>query len=124
MEPDRGRSQRVAAGVVGLAVFVGAVWLVATGGPFGRGPAPTPTPTGSPAPTEHPAIAPFAEPGSSERVGFIGLPPEGATPSAPERGELVLRYFGRRYAHWYQVWVYADGRLIWQREGSLLEGAN
>jgi hypothetical protein len=26
--------------------------------------------------------------------GFIGLPPEGATPSAPESGELVLRWFG------------------------------
>ncbi|MGH3017921.1 MAG: hypothetical protein ACRDLU_06060, partial [Gaiellaceae bacterium] len=24
--------------------------------------------------------------------GFIGLPPEGATPSTPENGELVLHY--------------------------------
>jgi hypothetical protein len=26
--------------------------------------------------------------------GFIGLPPVGATPSTPERGELVLAYLG------------------------------
>jgi hypothetical protein len=126
MQPDRGRTQRFAAGVVGLAFFVGAVWLVATGGPFGPGPTPTspepPTPTAPPAPTEPPALAEPAV--ASARVGFVGLPPEGATPSEPGRGELVLRYFGRRYSHWYQVWVYADGRLIWQREGNLLEGAN
>ena len=38
----------------------------------------------------------------------VGLPPVGATPSAPESGELVIHYWldgGRR-------WVYADGRLI------------
>ena len=27
--------------------------------------------------------------------GFIGLPPQGATPSTPESGELVLRWLGR-----------------------------
>ena len=27
--------------------------------------------------------------------GFIGLPPQGATPSTPETGELVLRWLGR-----------------------------
>jgi len=124
MEPERGRSQRVAAGVVGLAVFVGAVWLVATGGPFGRGGGPRPTPSEAPAPPEGPVGAGLTAPGVSARVGFVGLPPEGARPSRPRRGELVLRYFGRRFAHWYQVWVFADGRLIWQREGNLLEGAN
>jgi hypothetical protein len=51
--------------------------------------------------------------------GFIGLPPEGATPSAPESGELEIFYsvtdpagkLGRS-----QAWVYDDGRLIWLRE--------
>lgn len=51
--------------------------------------------------------------------GFIGLPPIGATPSAPESGELEIFYWvgdqtgnlGRSRA-----WVYADGRLIWLRE--------
>jgi hypothetical protein len=55
-------------------------------------------------------------------TGFIGLPPEGAAPSAPESGELV--------AHWdawhpqVRAWVYADGRMIWSRSGSVPEGAN
>lgn len=52
--------------------------------------------------------------------GFIGLPPLGATPSTPARGELAISYWvgppratnpGRS-----QAWVYADGRVIWLRE--------
>ena len=45
------RNQRIAAGVVGIAVFVAAVWIVTTGGSFDRTqPAiqPTPTPTAIP----------------------------------------------------------------------------
>jgi hypothetical protein len=59
--------------------------------------------------------------------GFIGLPPVGAAPSAPERGELELSYWvtsprqpgnpGWVYAG-SRAWVYADGRLIWLREGA------
>jgi len=70
--------------------------------------------------------------------GFIGLPPVGATPSAPESGELVLRWQGnsethkrphwreggRVYGHYFGAWVYADGRLIWWRDGQVPEGAN
>ena len=68
--------------------------------------------------------------------GFIGLPPVGATPSAPESGELVLRWAGNsethKRPHWrggfaapfVGVWVYADGRLIWWRDGQVPEGAN
>ena len=46
---------------------------------------------------------------------FVGLPPVGATPSAPESGELVIQYRSTRMAQgrwrgW--GWVYADGRLI------------
>jgi hypothetical protein len=44
--------------------------------------------------------------------GFIGLPPMGATPSAPESGELVV-YLDR---HHFRASVYADGRMIWQRD--------
>jgi hypothetical protein len=51
--------------------------------------------------------------------GFIGLPPEGATPSAPESGELVVHWEGfsgtispRSIV---RTWVYADGRIIWDR---------
>jgi hypothetical protein len=65
--------------------------------------------------------------------GFVGLPPQGATPSAPESGELVLSLYGRSTTHIRQgedpdgvgqpidpltrVWVYADGRMNWDREG-------
>jgi hypothetical protein len=128
VDADPRRNRRIVAGVVGIASFVGAVWLVATGGPFG--PAPTPTPAEPPTLTEPPGLGDPPTPtgptgsGAATRVGFVGLPPEGATPSKPRNGELVLRYSGRRFAHWYQVWVYVDGRLIWQREGDLLEGAN
>jgi hypothetical protein len=58
--------------------------------------------------------------------GFIGLPPEGATHSAPESGELVV-YLDK---HHYRAWVYADGRMIWQRDthghlgGQVPGGAN
>jgi hypothetical protein len=54
---------------------------------------------------------------------FIGLPPVGATRSAPESGELVIQYWidpdgltagGRG-------WVYADGRLITLRGSGFLE---
>ena len=56
--------------------------------------------------------------------GFIGLPPVGATPSAPESGELVIRWLGRSKtlargpysAPLFRVWVYADGRVIWSQE--------
>lgn len=63
--------------------------------------------------------------------GFIGLPPQGATPSAPESGELVLRWLGRSATPvplsggpLFRVWVYADGRIIWSRDGPIPEGAN
>ena len=62
--------------------------------------------------------------------GFIGLPPVGATPSAPESGELVVQWLGRSATHarpnWrggyvaplVRVWVYTDGRIVWSREGT------
>jgi hypothetical protein len=67
--------------------------------------------------------------------GFIGLPPRGATPSAPESGELVLRWAGTSAIHrspqflqgaapYVGVWVYADGRMIWWRDGQVPEGPN
>ncbi|HEU4354491.1 MAG TPA: hypothetical protein VFT27_02775, partial [Actinomycetota bacterium] len=110
MEPDRGRRQRVVAGVVGIAFFVGAVWLVATGGRLtSRTPERTPSPSEPPFPSEAPAPIRAGAAGST-RVGFVGLPPVGATPSEPRTGEIVLEYQGRRFATWYQVVVYADGR--------------
>lgn len=123
MDPDRGWSRRIAPVVAVFAVVVGAIWVLASTGLPARAPrssAPPQAPT--PITTQVPA-GPF-ESIASARVGFVGLPPVGATPSAPRNGRLVLSYFGRQFTHWYQVWVYADGRLIWQREGDLREGAN
>jgi hypothetical protein len=58
--------------------------------------------------------------------GFIGLPPQGATPSTPESGELVLHYFGPNPGvHGKsRIWVYTDGRLISLRDADYPEGAN
>ena len=73
--------------------------------------------------------------------GFLGLPPEGAAPSAPESGELVFKGDGRSLsvANHYnppgggwvgalvRIWVYADGRVIWQHREArtpVPEGAN
>ena len=109
------RNQRIAAGVVGIAVFAVAIWIVMSGEPVDRGL--TPDATGS-----------SAAPDSPEPVGVVGLPPQDAPPSLPARGELVLSFMfghtggdpGRFGLH-----VYEDGRAIWQRltasEGGLVE---
>jgi hypothetical protein len=104
------RNQRIAAGVVGLAVFVAATALVTTGWPFDRaGSAPGgggetgPTgPTGPPDPT----VAPVAG-------DIVGLPSPGATASTPEHGRVVLSLGGGVGTPWTAVWVYTDGRVIW-----------
>jgi hypothetical protein len=48
--------------------------------------------------------------------GFVGLPPVGATPSAPDSGELVIQYSVEtddlEHSDGGRGWVYADGRLI------------
>jgi hypothetical protein len=54
--------------------------------------------------------------------GRVNLPPAGATASRPMVGTLVLNYYGRQSeqsgwpARVNNVWIYADGRLIWRRE--------
>jgi hypothetical protein len=111
------RNQRITAGAVGITVFVAAIWIVTSGlsldrsetalapGGSGTGPAETgPTMTG-------PVIGQTGDPFS---VGFNGLPPEGAKPSEPPQGELVLSKNGIH--PWFAVNVYADGRLIWARQ--------
>ena len=74
-------------------------------------------------------------------MGFVGLPPEGATPSTPEGGELVVWIWacgtpaepGGRISDPSEIdtlpplgklLVLADGRLIWQKYEDLPEGAN
>jgi hypothetical protein len=58
--------------------------------------------------------------------GLIGLPPEGAEPSAPETGELVETFPAAGGAPPYQgaARLYADGRLIWNRYFSGPDGPN
>ena len=80
---QRRRTQRIAAALVAIALFAVPVWFVSKDGSGQR--APTPAATGS-------------------ASAIVGLPPEGAAPSVPEHGELVMQ-FG-------ETWVYADGRVI------------
>jgi hypothetical protein len=93
--------------------------------PVTEGPVTTP-----PAWATTPAIE---DPGT--RVGFIGLPPEGATPSTPEGGELVVSIRScvtptgepseiDTLPPLGSLWVLADGRLIWLKYEDLPEGAN
>jgi hypothetical protein len=108
------RHQRIAAGVVGIAVFVAAVWIVTSGAPGDR--SLTPGSTG-----------PTGAPDDPKGVGLVGVAPEGATPSSPEHGELVLSFmFGHTAGDpgRFSVFVYADGRLIWQRLGDRSVGAD
>jgi hypothetical protein len=62
----------------------------------------------------------FAATPAPTRVGFIGLPPEGAVTSTPERGELVLAFWTSPT----RMWVYADGRVIWMKHANRNFGAN
>jgi hypothetical protein len=109
------RNERITAGVVGVAVFVAAVWLATTGGPFDRGAAPV-----APRPSES-TSSPYPA-----GLGLVGLPPKGAPPSTPERGELIVGFtFGHTPgdAGRFSFHMYADGRVIWQQLGDL-EGTN
>lgn len=111
------RNQRITAGVVGIAVFLAAVWLVVSGGPLDR----AQRQPGGPGPSETGPSATGPKVGADfEGVGFIGLPPEGATPSTPVRGQLVFRFMflqGTGDAGRLGGAVYEDGRLIWWRLG-------
>jgi hypothetical protein len=111
------RNQRITAGVVGIAVFLAAIWLVTSGGPLDR----TQRRPGGPGPAETgPSVTGPVVGADFEGVGFIGLPPEGAAPSTPVRGQLVFRFMflqGTGDAGRFGGAVYEDGRLIWWRLG-------
>jgi hypothetical protein len=56
------------------------------------------------------------------RIGFAGLPPVGARPSSPERGNLVLTISQCTTGPWFDgLTVLADGRLIWAVSGHVVE---
>ena len=103
------RNQRIAAGVVGIAIFVAAIWVV-TSGPFDQFQTPAGPGGAETGPAETgPSVVP-----DPDVEGINGLPPEGATPSTPESGELVVMLSDGAIpggSH-DQVWVYADGRVI------------
>ncbi|HEY5879316.1 MAG TPA: hypothetical protein VIU11_10410 [Nakamurella sp.] len=96
----------VTAAVVAVAMVIGGAWFAtSTTGPSHTAPNVFDQPVDPiPGHTDEPGIL---------RTGFIGLPPEGATPSSPATGELVLSVFTRTSV---RVWVYADGRMITWRE--------
>ena len=103
----RRRNERIAAAIVGIAVFTAAIWIGATGGPFDR----TTDVGTTPSPSRVPAAG----------TDVFGLPPKDAVPSSPVHGELVLTFWGRPTAMGgglFRLWGYADGRLLWDREVS------
>jgi hypothetical protein len=123
----------VIAGGLVLAAFDGESPVVSSRGPVTEGPVTT-----TPPPSDEELAA---DDDASSRVGFIGLPPEGATPSTPQGGEVVVWIypcqgpFGvtgefaglselDRLPPLGELWVLADGRLIWQKYEDLPEGAN
>lgn len=116
-------SQRNAAGVVGMVVFVAAVLIVGTVGLSDRtqgraggvetGPVETRPVVTRPVETG-PTLTTVTGPTVHRGGGFDGLPPEGAEPSSPEQGELIAKV---RSLHVGSTYVYADGRVISWSEG-------
>lgn len=106
------RNQRITAGVVGIAVFVAAVWIVRDVTSLDGSPTSVPGagttgqaetgPTGS-----EPIIGNTGDPSS------VGFDPD-APPSEPARGKLVMSDGGIH--PYYVVLLFADGRLIWRRD--------
>ena len=109
--------------LAGAAIFVTLASLDDAGGAQSAGPVPRlPAEEDSPASD---AVSDDASP--TGRVGFIGLPPEGVEPSTPERGELAVGLGGRSTIDGgplNDLRLYADGRLIWRKEGYFPHGAN
>jgi hypothetical protein len=93
------RNRRIGAGVVAFVVMLSATVALVRAFQSERLPADRPEPS----PT-------------TGRVGFVGLPPEGAHPSAPPTAGLVISLNG--YAPngvATDLYVYADGTMIWQQ---------
>jgi hypothetical protein len=97
----RRRNQRVAARTVGVAVFAAVVWAVTTVGPVER-----------------------TRPPGDPTEDIPGLADEGATPSTPAQGDLVLHLEGISGGFLNLVWVYEDGRVIWFRQDYLPSDPN
>ena len=100
----RRRNRRIAAGVVGIAVFVAAVWIVTSVKSLDRTEgAVVPATTGTTGPSEtRPTGA------SSDGWNGRGIPPEGTRLSTPVEGEVI----GRASDYHRYIAVYADGRVL------------
>jgi hypothetical protein len=99
------RNQRIAAGVVGIAVFVAAVWIVSSEGWLDRSETSVVPGTDVTGPTETgPTVAPNNPP---DDYGFR-IPPAGTAVSTPVEGELIAK----AYPIPDYVRVYADGRVL------------
>jgi hypothetical protein len=99
------RNQRIAAGVVGIAVFVAAVWIVTNGLSLDRSDTSVvPAVSGTTGPAE-------TEPSQTGPVGWDGqgLPPEGTVLSYPVEGHQILE---QNSYHTFRI-VYGDGRVLW-----------
>jgi hypothetical protein len=106
------RNQRIAAGVVGVAVFVAAIGLVTT---FGS---PDRTQPGASGGAGIGPAATQTQPADAHWDGE-GLPPEGTELSTPTEGQLIGEY---REIHVGFIYVYWDGRVIWHPDlGGVLE---
>jgi DNA-binding CsgD family transcriptional regulator len=97
------RNQRIAAGVVGIAVFVAAVWIVTSVLPLDRSEKVVPATSGTTGPAE---TGPTGPPDAT--WDGTGIPPKGTRLSTPVEGEFV-----RRAAEYHRyLAVYADGRVL------------
>lgn len=122
------RNQRIAAGVVGLAVFVAAVLVVTSVGSLDRTQAPVVPGGAGTGPAE---TTPTPIPTTTPDSGWDGngIPPEGTTLSSPVEGRPILEQsYGGEWLlgekivscptgcpEWYNTFliVYADGRVLW-----------
>ncbi|MGA9160565.1 MAG: hypothetical protein WB297_06830 [Actinomycetota bacterium] len=103
---------RAVTGVFVLVVALGAVVIANVGNSGRRAIQASEDPSGTSVaikPTPSPTSSPSAPEG-----GLVGLAPEGAVPSSPKTGELVLSV--SRASPFHAAYVYADGRLIWTKE--------
>ena len=108
-EPFVPRGGRIALALcaVVLATAVGALRLADQPAPDQSAPEPA-DPAPSASATAAAPTGSTAPDHSAARVAFIGLPPDGAAPSSPRRGELVVAV----RTPLARAWLYDDGRLI------------
>jgi hypothetical protein len=103
------RNQRIAAGVVGIAVFVAAIWIVTSVKSLDHSETSVPAVSG----TTGPAVT---SPTGSPDIEWNGrgIPPDGTHLSSPVEGEVV----GQAGRYHFYLAVYADGRVLSWQAGS------